>query len=105
MAKWGAELRRRRPGSRAGVARLPRGDERRAGPGGAGAAARHADRADRRGRRRGGRGGAERARLAALLGEAASPLVVLGGSGWDAAARQAVTGFAERFELPVATGF
>jgi acetolactate synthase-1/2/3 large subunit len=31
--------------------------------------------------------------------------VLLGGSGWDAAARAAVTRFAERFELPVATGF
>ena len=30
---------------------------------------------------------------------------MLGGSGWDAAARAAVTRFAERFELPVATGF
>jgi len=47
----------------------------------------------------------EMARLQALLGEAASPLVLLGGSGWDAAAREAVMRFAERFELPVATGF
>src|SRR6185312_14813995 len=46
----------------------------------------------------------EMARLQALLGEAASPLVLLGGSGWDAAAREAVMRFAERFELPVATG-
>ena len=44
-------------------------------------------------------------RLEALLAAAASPFVVLGGSGWDAAARAAVTRFAERFELPVATGF
>jgi acetolactate synthase-1/2/3 large subunit len=50
-------------------------------------------------------GAAEVARLQALLAAAASPVVVLGGSGWDAAARQDVTGFAERFELPVATGF
>ncbi len=50
-------------------------------------------------------GAADMARLEALLAEAASPLVLLGGSGWDEAARAAVTRFAERFELPVATGF
>ena len=50
-------------------------------------------------------GADEMARLEALLGDAASPFVVLGGSGWDEAARAAVTRFAERFELPVATGF
>jgi acetolactate synthase-1/2/3 large subunit len=44
-------------------------------------------------------------RLETLLGEAAAPVMVLGGSGWDEAARAAVTRFAERFELPVATGF
>jgi acetolactate synthase I/II/III large subunit len=47
----------------------------------------------------------EMARLEALLGEAAAPFVVLGGSGWDETARAAVTRFAERFDLPVATGF
>ncbi|HEY1426403.1 MAG TPA: thiamine pyrophosphate-binding protein [Caulobacteraceae bacterium] len=45
------------------------------------------------------------ARLGALLGEAAAPFVLLGGSRWDDAARTAVTRFTERFELPVATGF
>jgi acetolactate synthase I/II/III large subunit len=50
-------------------------------------------------------GAADMARLEALLGEAASPFVLLGGSGWDEAARTSVTRFAERFELPVATGF
>jgi acetolactate synthase I/II/III large subunit len=50
-------------------------------------------------------GAGEMVRLEALLGEAAAPFVVLGGSGWDEAARAAVTRFAERFELPVATGF
>jgi acetolactate synthase-1/2/3 large subunit len=50
-------------------------------------------------------GADDMARLAALLGAAASPFVLLGGSGWDEAARAAVTRFAERFELPVATGF
>lgn len=48
---------------------------------------------------------AQMARLASLLAAASSPLVLLGGSGWDAAAREAATRFAERFELPVATGF
>ena len=50
-------------------------------------------------------GAADMARLEALLGEAASPFVLLGGSGWDEPARAAVTRFTERFELPVATGF
>jgi acetolactate synthase I/II/III large subunit len=50
-------------------------------------------------------GAAELTRLEALLGEAVSPMVVLGGSGWDEGAREAVTRFAERFELPVTTGF
>jgi acetolactate synthase I/II/III large subunit len=36
---------------------------------------------------------------------ATSPIVLLGGARWDEAAREAVTRFAERFELPVATGF
>jgi acetolactate synthase-1/2/3 large subunit len=47
----------------------------------------------------------EMAALAALLAEARSPFVLLGGSRWDEAARAAVMRFAERFKLPVATGF
>jgi acetolactate synthase-1/2/3 large subunit len=50
-------------------------------------------------------GAPEMAALQALLAEAKSPIALLGGSRWDAAAREAVTRFAERFELPVATGF
>jgi acetolactate synthase I/II/III large subunit len=50
-------------------------------------------------------GAPEMAQLEALLRAAASPIVLLGGSRWDEAAREAVTAFAERFELPVVTGF
>jgi len=50
-------------------------------------------------------GAPEMAALQALLAEAKSPIALLGGSRWDEAAREAVTRFAERFELPVATGF
>jgi acetolactate synthase-1/2/3 large subunit len=45
------------------------------------------------------------ARLQALLGEARAPMVLLGGSRWNEAARAAAARFAERWELPVATGF
>ncbi len=44
-------------------------------------------------------------RLRALLAQAERPLAILGGSGWDEAARDAVTRFAERNGLPVACGF
>ncbi|HXQ14095.1 MAG TPA: thiamine pyrophosphate-binding protein [Caulobacteraceae bacterium] len=50
-------------------------------------------------------GAPEMAALEALLAQATSPIVLLGGSRWDETAREAVTRFAERFELPVATGF
>ncbi len=50
-------------------------------------------------------GAPEMEALATLLAEANNPIVLLGGSGWDEAAREAVTRFSERFELPVATGF
>jgi acetolactate synthase-1/2/3 large subunit len=50
-------------------------------------------------------GAPEMARLEALLAEARSPFVLVGGSRWDEAARAAVADFAERFALPVATGF
>ncbi len=109
----GGRDRRRGPRDRDGLARLPRRDERTARPGRAGAAARHADRGDRRGRRAAGRAGRALARRAptwrALRGAARR-----GGRRrsccWAAAAgtrpaRAAVTRFAERFELPVATGF
>ncbi len=45
------------------------------------------------------------ARLVQLLHEARAPLVILGGSAWSAAACTALSRFAERFELPVATSF
>src|SRR5579871_5286532 len=45
----------------------------------------------------------EMAALGALLAGARSPMLLLGGARWSEAARAAVTGFAERFELPVAT--
>jgi len=40
-----------------------------------------------------------------LLAQATSPLVVLGGSGWDEAAVASFSAFAERFALPVAVEF
>ncbi|HEX3548958.1 MAG TPA: thiamine pyrophosphate-binding protein [Candidatus Elarobacter sp.] len=45
------------------------------------------------------------ARLRALLGAARAPLVILGGSGWDADACAAFTRFAESNALPVACSF
>ncbi len=45
------------------------------------------------------------AELQKMLWAAARPVAVLGGGGWTAAARAAVTRFAERFALPVATSF
>jgi acetolactate synthase I/II/III large subunit len=45
------------------------------------------------------------AHLLRLLEQAKSPFLLLGGSRWDPEAREAITRFAERFELPVATGF
>jgi acetolactate synthase-1/2/3 large subunit len=44
-------------------------------------------------------------RLQAMLGEAQSPLVILGGSRWSERSRAATIRFAERFDLPVATSF
>lgn len=44
-------------------------------------------------------------RLGALLAKAKAPIVVLGGSGWNAEATAAIARFAERFDLPVATSF
>lgn len=43
--------------------------------------------------------------LARMLAGAARPIMVLGGSGWDAAAQAGIVAFAERFDLPVATSF
>ena len=43
--------------------------------------------------------------LETLLAKAKAPLVILGGSGWDAAATADIARFAERFDLPVATSF
>ena len=45
------------------------------------------------------------AELQKLLWAAERPALVLGGGGWTAQARAAVTRFAERFALPVATSF
>ena len=44
-------------------------------------------------------------RLAALLGQARRPLLLLGGSGWSAAGRAAITAYAAARNLPVAVGF
>ncbi|HVV92461.1 MAG TPA: thiamine pyrophosphate-binding protein [Hyphomicrobiales bacterium] len=50
-------------------------------------------------------GAEEMARLEALLRAAKRPIVILGGSRWDAAAWHGVQRFAERFALPVATTY
>ena len=44
-------------------------------------------------------------RLEAMLAQAKRPLVIAGGSRWDAAAVRQLTGFAERYELPVCVSF
>ncbi|WP_228277711.1 hypothetical protein, partial [Acinetobacter baumannii] len=41
----------------------------------------------------------------AMLAEAKRPIVILGGSAWDAQAVGAIARFAEDFDLPVATSF
>ena len=43
--------------------------------------------------------------LEQLLARAERPMFILGGSRWDAAAREAMTRFAERFDVPVATSY
>jgi acetolactate synthase I/II/III large subunit len=48
---------------------------------------------------------ADMVRLAAMLGAAKKPIVILGGSGWDPDGCAAMACFAERFDLPVATSF
>ncbi|MEM6475604.1 MAG: thiamine pyrophosphate-binding protein [Pseudomonadota bacterium] len=41
----------------------------------------------------------------ALIADAASPIAIIGGAGWNAKAREHFQGFAERSGLPVATAF
>jgi len=48
---------------------------------------------------------ADIARLGDMLAAAKRPIVVLGGSGWDADGCAAIARFAERFDLPVTTSF
>jgi acetolactate synthase-1/2/3 large subunit len=43
--------------------------------------------------------------LMQLLADAKSPFMLLGGSRWDEESRAAIAAFAERYHLPVATGF
>ena len=50
-------------------------------------------------------GTAQMVEVERLLAAATSPMALLGGGGWDEDARAALTRFATRFELPVATGF
>src|SRR6478735_2063060 len=45
------------------------------------------------------------AALMALLGDAAAPVAIVGGAGWNAKAREYFAAFAERLGLPVATAF
>ncbi|KRA83660.1 thiamine pyrophosphate-binding protein [Altererythrobacter sp. Root672] len=40
-----------------------------------------------------------------LVGDAAAPVAIIGGAGWNAKARQYFTDFAERIGIPVATAF
>jgi acetolactate synthase-1/2/3 large subunit len=48
---------------------------------------------------------ADIATLGKMLAEAKRPIVILGGSAWDAEGSAAIVHFAERFDLPVATSF
>jgi acetolactate synthase-1/2/3 large subunit len=48
---------------------------------------------------------ADIATLGDMLAAAKRPIVILGGSGWDADGCAAIARFAERFDLPVATSF
>ncbi|UMY15556.1 thiamine pyrophosphate-binding protein [Methylobacterium organophilum] len=50
-------------------------------------------------------GAEEMERLAALLAEAESPFLLLGGSRWSTQAYAEIRSFAERFDLPVATSY
>lgn len=43
--------------------------------------------------------------LMALIGDAAAPITIVGGSGWNAKAREYFTSFAESIGLPVASAF
>ncbi len=43
--------------------------------------------------------------LQARLATAQRPMMIVGGSGWDATAIEQIAGFAERFQIPVATGW
>ncbi len=43
--------------------------------------------------------------MMAMIGDAASPIAIIGGAGWNAKARQYFQAFAERVGLPVATAF
>ncbi len=43
--------------------------------------------------------------LMALLGDAASPIAIVGGAGWNAKAREHFTAFAESVGLPIASAF
>jgi acetolactate synthase-1/2/3 large subunit len=45
------------------------------------------------------------AAMMALLGDAAAPVAIIGGAGWDARAREYFAVFAERLGIPVATAF
>jgi acetolactate synthase I/II/III large subunit len=52
-----------------------------------------------------GPGAAEIKRLERLLGDAKSPLMIVGGPGWSTDIQRQVEAFAERFDLPVAAAF
>jgi acetolactate synthase I/II/III large subunit len=50
-------------------------------------------------------GAAEMAELAALVAKAERPMFILGGSRWSQAGCEAITRFAEKFAMPIATSF
>src|SRR5690606_34072371 len=43
--------------------------------------------------------------MLAMIGDAAAPVAIIGGAGWDTKAREYFTTFAERLGIPVATAF
>ena len=112
VAKWAAQIDRAERIPEYVARALPRGHVGPAGPGRARAARGHADRARRmrRCRRAWSRSAPRptRAQIAAaraLLAGARRPLVLVGGSRWDADACAALQRFAEANELPVACAF
>ena len=112
LAKWVGEVQQRRPPARIRRPRLPHRDAGPPRPGGAGAARGHAHAARPAApvlprvepvRAWPAPGGLRD--LRAMLLAAERPIVIAGGSGWDAEAASALQRFAENWQLPVACGW